>query len=801
MAYSVRVDDKIIRLNGRIPLLPLRDVVIFPRMNLPLFVGRPQSVAAIERAAAGSKWVFACTQRRPEVFAPSQGDLYDVGTLVRLLQVFRLPDGTMRILVEGISRARLARLDATDGWLDAELGNCREESEPGGDAMELLRPVQNLFAEYAQISQRVPEDALSAALAETDPGRAADLMSAQLLLKVSARQELLEALDPMQRLNALASFLSTELEILRLERKIEREGHLAMGRARRREDSGPPRPARSRREPPPDADGDSEFDELEQKIKATRMPKAVEEKARRELDRLGKMAALSPEATVARTYLEWLTSVPWRKQTKDRIDLVEAERLLDADHFGLTKVKERIVEHLAVMKLSKKVRGPVLCLIGPPGVGKTSLGRSIAQALNRRFVRMSLGGVRDEAEIRGHRRTYIGSMPGRIIQAMRKAGTMNPVILLDEIDKLGTDFRGDPASALLEVLDPEQNGSFNDHYLEVDYDLSRVLFLTTANLSTGIPPALQDRMEVIRIPGYLETEKQEIAKRFLLPRQLTGHGLAATEVVLEEPAIQRVLREYTREAGVRNLERSLASICRKVARQKAAGELNDLRTVTATELDTLLGPPRFTDNPIERRGRVGVATGLAWTEAGGEILIIESRVLPGRGRLILTGKLGETMRESAQAALSYIRSRATELGIDPNFYREQDLHVHVPEGGVPKDGPSAGAAIALSIVSALTGVPTRASVALTGEITLRGRVLAIGGLPEKAVAAYRAGIRTLLIPAQNTQSLVEVPAEVREKMRIVPVSGMNQVLRRGLLSLSGERRDLANKKGANRLVA
>ncbi len=796
MAYTVRVDEKTIRINGRVPLLPLRDVVIFPRMNLPLFVGRPHSVGAIERAADGTKWVFACTQRRPEVFSPTQGDLFEVGTLVKLLQVFRLPDGTMRILVEGVARARIARLEAADGCLEAELLPCREDSKPGDEAHEILRPTQALFTEYADLSQRVPEDALQSAVSEPEPNRASYLMAAQLLLKVASRQELLEAPDPEHRLRVLGSFLSTELEILRLERRIEQEGQLAVGRARRRPENGGRKvPVRTRREAPPEADPESEYEELEQRIRSAHMTKAAEEKALRELDRLTKMALLSPEATVTRTYIDWLLAVPWRKQTKDRLDLKVAEEMLDSEHFGLSKVKERILEHLAVMKLSRKVRGPVLCLIGPPGVGKTSLGRSIARALNRKFVRMSLGGVRDEAEIRGHRRTYIGSMPGRIVQAMRKAGTMNPVILLDEVDKLGTDFRGDPASALLEVLDPEQNGAFNDHYLEVDYDLSKALFLTTANLATGIPPALQDRMEVIRIPGYLETEKREIGRRFLLPRQLTAHGLEETDLVLKDGAIERVLREYTREAGVRNLERSFASICRKVAREKAAGELTGTHSVGAEDLETMLGVPRFTDNLIDRRGRIGVATGLAWTEAGGEILLIETRVLPGRGRLMLTGKLGETMRESAQAALSYIRSRAKALGLEPDFYREHDLHVHVPEGGVPKDGPSAGAAIALSMVSALTGAPTRSTVALTGEITLRGLVLPIGGLPEKAVAAYRAGIKTMLIPLRNQQGLSEIPNEVREGMRIVPVSRMEQVLRRGLAV------SVREKKDANRLVA
>lgn len=781
MGFVIRVDEKPVRLNGRLPLLPLRDVVIFPRMTLPLFVGRPHSVAGIERASGSGKLLFALTQRRPEVFSPTQDDLYDVGTIARLLQVFRLPDGTMRILVEGLHRGRVQRIEGGDGWLDAEILPARDETDPKLSDPGLLKHAQLLFQEYARLGQRVPEDALLAAMETDDPLTAAYHMSAHLLIKVSGRQELLEAADCEKRLSVLSSFLTTELEILRLERKIEREGQ-QQGRSGRRRTYGPlfeKEPSRKRE--PEGADGESELDDLERQIQAANMPRAVEEKALRELDRLGKMAQLSPEATVTRTYIDWLVNVPWRHRTRDRIQVSEAERILEEDHHGLSRVKDRVIEHLAVMQLSKKVRGPVLCLVGPPGVGKTSLGRSIARALHRKFVRMSLGGVRDEAEIRGHRRTYIGSMPGRIVQAMRRAGTINPVLLLDEIDKLGADYRGDPASALLEVLDPEQNTAFNDHYLEVDYDLSHVLFLTTANTMAGIPPALIDRMEVIRIPGYHESEKKSIATRFLLPRQLGAHGLKADDLDLSEDAIHRVLREYTREAGVRGLERNLAALCRKVAREKAKGKLTGILRVEATELETLLGPPPFSESELERGSRIGVATGLAWTEFGGDILMIEARVLPGRGRLLLTGKLGETMRESAQAALSFIRSRAERYGLDPYFHRTVDLHIHVPEGAVPKDGPSAGVTIALAMISALTETPTRASVAVTGEITLRGRVLPVGGIPEKAVAAYRAGARTMLIPARNKQSIPEIPEEIRAKLRIVPVESVDQVVRRALV--------------------
>ena len=776
MGFSVLLDGKTVRVSGRLPLLPLRDVILFPGMGLPLFVGRPASVAAIRLAHGGSRLLLAVAQRRPEIAVPRRGDLYDVGVLVAVRQMLSLPDGTMRVLVEGVSRARLDRLHGDETLLEAEIKPA-PDAETAEPPTALLREVKGSFLEYARLDRRIPEDTLLAVSTCEDPGEASFAMSAHLLVRLGLRQELLEVSSAADRLHLLARFLESETEVARLGRRLQAEG----SRPPRRE----PKDDSSRRSPgrafPRDGDEtEAELVELEDRVRAARMPAAVAEKALRELERLSKMAFLSPEATVARTYIDWLLSVPWTKRTRDRTDLEAAQRILDEDHHALAPVKERILEQIAVMRLARSVRGPVLCLLGPPGVGKTSLGRSVARALNRKFVRMSLGGVRDEAEIRGHRRTYIGAMPGRIIQAMRRAGSVNPVILLDEVDKLGVDYRGDPSAALLEVLDPEQNHAFNDHYLEVDYDLSRVLFVTTANNAAGIPPALRDRMEMIRLPGYLETEKLAIAGQFLLPKQRKACGLGVDDLVVERDVLARVVREYTREAGVRGLEREIARICRRSARRRTTGKQGSPVVVRSEELEEFLGVPRFTREEVERKDRVGLSTGLAWSEVGGSLLQIEVGVLPGRGRLILTGKLGSTMKESAQAAYSCVRSRAERLGIDPGFHREIDLHVHIPEGEVPKDGPSAGAAIALAMVSALTGNPTRESVALTGELTLRGQVLPVGGLVEKAIAALRAGVRTILVPAGNSRHLAEIPEEVRTGLEFLQVETLEEVLRLGL---------------------
>ncbi len=790
MGFSVPVDGKSVRVSGRLPLLPLRDVVLYPGTTLPLFIGRPASVAAVEMAAASSRrLLFAVAQRRPEVAQPRRGDLYEIGVVACLRQHFRLPDGSMRVLIEGTARARLKNLREHEGALEAELAAGPTEGKPTDETSRLLRTVRAAFLDWARLNRRASGEVPAAISACRDPIEISFRIASALVLQIPFRQELLEAGGPSERLGLLERFLAAELETTPADRGRSAAGLPgALQRKEppetlnRREIPDPPQASRRRRLWHPEAeDGMEEQAELEEAIQKTRLPEHVEEKVRREMQRLAKMAFLSPEATVARTYIDWLLALPWKRRTRDHVTLGEAERILDEDHFGLRPVKERILEHLAVLQLSRGVKGPVLCLVGPPGVGKTSLGRSVARALGRRFARMSLGGVRDEAEIRGHRRTYIGAMPGRILQAMRRAGTINPVLLLDEVDKLGVDYRGDPAAALLEVLDPEQNVAFNDHYLEIDYDLSKVLFLTTANSAAGIPPALRDRMETIPLPGYLETEKLAIAERFLLPKQRHAAGLEESDLSIRREAILRLVREYTREAGVRGLEREIAGVCRKTARRKAAGDLCAGFDVGAEDVESLLGIPRFQELRLVRRDRVGLATGLAWSETGGSVLQIEIGVLPGRGKLLLTGRLGATMRESARAALSCVRAQAPKLGIECDFFRRVDIHVHIPEGEVPKDGPSAGAAIALGIVSALTGRPTRESVALSGELTLRGQVLPVGGLAEKTLAALRAGVRTVLIPAANRRNIADLPEEVRAGIRFIPVASVGEVLRRGLV--------------------
>ena len=773
-----RGDEKF-EFRDRLPLLPLRDVVVFPYMTIPLLVGRLPSINAIEKAVAGDRMLFVTAQKRSEIADPSHQELYRVGAVVRVLQLFRLPDGTLRVLVEGLGRVRVERFFWSGDHYTVKVELFPDEGGAGPEVEALQRNVMGLFNDYVHLNRRIPDEVLLTASNISDSSTLAHTVSAHLLLKVPQKQALLEANSVPDQLKRLSQAMAAELEILKLERKIEGQVRSQVHKNQKEFYLNEQLKA-IRKELGHQNEFSSELEELTTAIKRARMPQEVLAKAMRELDRLAKMSFMSPEATVVRNYLDWMVSLPWTKATRDRNDIAAVEKILDEDHYGLRKVKERIVEYLSVLKLTGKNRGPILCFVGPPGVGKTSLGKSIARALGRRFVRVALGGVRDEAEIRGHRRTYIGSLPGRILQNLRKAGTRNPVFLLDEVDKLGADFRGDPAAALLEVLDPEQNHTFNDHYLEVDFDLSQVMFVCTANSLYSIPPALVDRMEIIRLPGYLENEKVEIARAFLVPKQIEAAGLQPGDIKLGLPTIKAVVNRYTRESGVRNLEREIATLCRKVAKKKAADELRGRVTITPENLDRYLGPTRYLDSPVELKSRIGVANGLAWTEVGGDVLTIEVSILPGKGELILTGKLGEVMRESGQAAMTYTRSRAAQLGLDKWFYRDVDIHVHIPEGASPKDGPSAGITMCAAVVSALTGVPTRPDVAMTGEITLRGTVLPIGGLNEKAVAARRAGIKTVLIPRDNAKDLAEIPAEVREDLEFLLVENMDQVLERAL---------------------
>jgi ATP-dependent Lon protease len=775
----VQRDDERIEFRDRLPLLPLRDVVVFPHMTIPLLVGRLPSINAIEKAVARDRMLFVTAQKRSEVADPSHEELYKVGTVVRVLQLFRLPDGTMRVLVDGICRGRVDRFFWSSDFYTVKVTPLADDRPTGAGVEALMRHVLQVFNDYVHLNRRIADEVLVTANNLTDAATLGHTLASHLLVKVPKKQRLLEIDGAVERLQLLGETLTAELEILKLERKIEGQVRTSVHKNQKEFYLNEQLKA-IRKELGHQNEFASEIEELQTAIKKARMPREVTVKAIKELDRLAKMSFMSPEATVVRNYLDWVVSLPWSKLTRDSGDLAEVERVLDEDHYGLRKIKDRIVEYLAVLKLTGKNKGPILCFVGPPGVGKTSLGKSIARALGRRFVRVALGGVRDEAEIRGHRRTYIGSMPGRILQSLRRAGSKNPVFLLDEIDKLGADYRGDPAAALLEVLDPEQNHTFNDHYLEVDFDLSQVMFICTANSLYAIPPALVDRMEIIRLPGYLETEKVQIAKQFLVPKQIAAAGLGPDDLKISPPTLRAMASRYTREAGVRNLEREIAKLCRKVARKKASDHLRSALNVTEKNLEKLLGPARFVDSEVEKKSRIGVANGLAWTETGGDLLTVEVTILPGKGDLLLTGKLGDVMRESGQAAMSYARGRAAQLGLDKWFYRDLDVHVHVPEGAMPKDGPSAGITIASALVSALTGIATRTNVAMTGEITLRGTVLPIGGLNEKAVAARRAGIRTVLIPQGNAKDLVEIPEEVREDLEFVKVENMDQVLEHAL---------------------
>lgn len=784
----------------RLPVLPLRDVVVFPYMVIPLLVGRPGSLGAIEAALADDRWVFLVAQRNGEVQEPAAADLFRVGVVGRVLQISRLANGATKVLLEGIARARVTRYSPSDSYLRATVAPvpfAPSTGEANEDAM--ARRVASLFEEYVSLHRRLPSEVVSLVQGSEARERQVFAVAAHLLIRVEQRQQLLEAPAMRALLERLSALLAAEIDILRLEHKIESDVRGSLFQNQREFYLQEQLKAIHRELGQPDGD---DIDELETTLANKALPATARERAERELRKLRRTPPLSPESTVGRNYLDWLLALPWTERTDDVLDVGHAEQVLDQDHFGLHDVKDRILDYIAVLALVGRLEGPILCLVGPPGVGKTSLGRSIARALGREFARMSLGGVRDEAEIRGHRRTYIGALPGRVLQAMRRAGVVNPVILLDEVDKMGQDWRGDPAAALLEVLDPEQNKTFNDHYLEVDYDLSQVLFITTANTLTQIPEPLRDRMEIIRLPGYVDHEKHAIARRFLIPRQLRSHGLDPERVTITPEAIAAIARGYTREAGVRELERRVARIARKLARRAAAANITaatsiaaaaaDVQaggevassptapaepvTVDAGDLKELLGVPPFEDEASTLEDRVGVATGLAYTATGGDLLEIEVSVVRGRGRLQLTGTLGDVLKESAGAALTYARSRSQMLGIDPDFARGRDIHVHIPAGATPKDGPSAGIAIASALVSALTGIPARGDTAMTGEVTLRGRVLPIGGLKEKLVAARRGGISHVIIPRANARELEEVSDDIKAGLHFHPVATMDEVL-------------------------
>ncbi len=774
----------------RLPVLPLRDVVVFPFVAMPLIVGREGSLGAIEAAAAEGGLLFLVAQRNADTEEPAAGDLHRVGTVARIVQATRQSNGTARILVEGVSRARVTRYIPASGHLRAALAEEPETSaDDAADLNVLARRVVALFEEYIALHRRIPNEVVALIQSAESVARQAYGIAAHLAVRVEVRQNLLDASNLTDLLEALSQVLASEIELLRLERKLDEEVRGSLFQNQREFYLQEQLKAIHRELGQDDTD---DVMDLERQIEARKLPEAVKIRALREVRKLRRMSPLSPESTVARNFVDWIIALPWTERTDDVLDVAHARRILDEDHYGLEDVKDRILDYIGVLSLVEHMEGPILCLVGPPGVGKTSLGRSVARALGRKFVRMSLGGVRDEAEIRGHRRTYIGSMPGRVIQAMRKAEVVNPVILLDEIDKLGQDYRGDPAAALLEVLDPEQNKAFNDHYLEVDYDLSQVLFLTTANYLPQVPEPLRDRMEIIRLSGYLDQEKFAIARQFLVPKQLKLNGVDPATVEWETDAIPSIVQGYTREAGVRELERRIGRVARKLARKRAEASTlvgADASTTVApamsvvrgTELTPLLGTPPYDPAMLNLEHKIGVATGLAYTSVGGEVLEIEVSVVSGRGKLQLTGTLGDVMKESASAALSYARTRAGVLGIDREFHRNRDLHVHIPTGATPKDGPSAGIAIATAIVSALTGIPVRGDVAMTGEITLRGRVLPIGGLKEKAVAAHRNAVRHVLIPFQNARDLDELPEEVRNAVTFHPVKTMDDVLALALL--------------------
>ncbi|QIG53256.1 endopeptidase La [Altererythrobacter sp. BO-6] len=761
-------------MNQQFPLLPLRDIVVFPGMVVPLFVGREKSVAALEAAMEASKDIFLLAQLEPGCDDPERDDLYDVGVVAQVLQLLKLPDGTVRVLVEGKARARLHDLQVEGDYVVADVASLDGQTVSGSEVTALMRQVTEQFAEYAKLNKKLGDDAATDIGDVDDAGELADTIAAAISAKVSDKQALLTETNPLKRLEMVMSFMEGELSVLQVERKIRGRVKRQMEKTQREYYLNEQLKAIQSELGGGDGEEGDEIAELTEKIEKTKLSKEARTKATAELKKLKSMQPMSAEATVIRNYLDVLLGLPWGKKSRLKRDIGKAQEVLDADHYGLEKVKDRIIEYLAVQARTNKLKGPILCLVGPPGVGKTSLGKSIAKATGRKFVRQSLGGVRDEAEIRGHRRTYIGSMPGKIVSNLKKVGSANPLFLLDEIDKLGQDFRGDPASALLEVLDPEQNNSFQDHYLELDLDLSDVMFVTTAN-SLNLPQPLLDRMEIIRLEGYTEDEKVEIAKRHLIPKQIEAHGLKKGEFELTEAGLRDLIRHYTREAGVRTLEREIARLARKSLRKILEKEVTSV-TITPENLGDFAGVRKFKHGMSEDEPQVGAVTGLAWTSVGGELLTIESVTTPGKGEIKSTGKLGDVMSESIAAAFSFVKARAPAYGIKPSLFQRRNIHIHLPEGAVPKDGPSAGIGMVTSIVSALTGIPVRPDVAMTGEVTLRGRVLAIGGLKEKLLAALRGGIKTVLIPEENVKDLAEIPANVKEGLEIIPVSHVDRVL-------------------------
>ena len=767
----------------QLPLLPLKNVVLFPHMIVPLYVGRERSIDALENAMTRGKQVFLCTQRRADCEDPKEADLYRVGVLGEVVQMLKLPDGTIKVLIEGSSRALIERFIQVEPHLRVEVSPLEEDVEDSPELDALMRGVVDLFDRYVELDKKVPPEVNLTVRGVEDAGRMADIVASNLGIGVTDKQDVLETFHMNARLEKLSNVLQREIEILDMDRSIRQRVRQQIDR-RQKEFYLKEQMRVIQEELGGEEAHLSELDELREKVRGLELAEAIEERLLKDVDRLDRMAPGSPEISVLHNYLDLVVSLPWHETSDDITDLRAAEKVLDEDHHGLRKIKERILEFLAVRQLTKSPKGPILCLIGPPGVGKTSLGRSIARALNRKFVRVSLGGLGDEAEIRGHRRTYVGSMPGRIIKGLRDAGTRNPVFLLDEIDKMSSDFRGDPASAMLEVLDPEQNKHFSDHFLEIPFDLSEVLFITTANVFYSIPRALLDRMEVINLPGYTAEEKMVIAREFLVPKQLRDHGLTSKHIEITKPALASMISRYTSEAGVRNLERSIATVCRKVAREVVKGKTRKM-TVAPNRLDDLLGPPRYKPDEGHNEPLIGVANGLAWTEAGGVLLTIEVITMPGKGNLNLTGQMGDVMQESARAALSYARSNAEVLGIPVDFRDKLDLHIHIPKGAIPKDGPSAGISMALAIISALAQRPIRSDVALTGEITLRGRVLPIGGLKEKVLAAHRIGIHTILLPEDNQPDVADIPADIRKKLTFKFVKTMDEVIAEALLPRSG----------------